>query len=137
MIPGKWLVSGDTDDQTTLLVHPLSLSALHGSGPWPRHYSDALPVLMQTITRLLKDPPPELDWPSGEVAGLARNYSALFVRTEWSDEVEARLAEPDAEFGFNRYTHRYHPARIPIDELHEAAATYRSTGETGFHHGHQ
>ncbi|MFQ6329158.1 hypothetical protein ACLMAL_23895 [Nocardia sp. CWNU-33] len=129
---------------------------MHGSGPWPRHYSDALPVLVrfaellatmaptitrircvQTITRLLKDPPPELDWPSGEVARLARNYSALFVRTQWSDEVEARLAEPDGEFGFNRYTHRYHPARILIDELHEAAAPYRSTSETGFHHGHQ
>ncbi|MEU7633393.1 hypothetical protein AB0C34_26015 [Nocardia sp. NPDC049220] len=37
----------------------------------------------------------------------------------------------------NRYPHDYYPARIVIDELHEAAATHRSTGETGFHYGHQ
>ncbi|RJO74006.1 hypothetical protein D5S18_18775 [Nocardia panacis] len=62
-----------------------------------------------TITTLLKDPPPELDWPSGEVARPAEQFPTLFARTEWSDEVEAEFVDPAGEFGFNPYVHRYTP----------------------------
>ncbi|WP_068053051.1 hypothetical protein [Nocardia xishanensis] len=97
-----------------------ALAAYGGPAADIRHYPDALPVLnrfaellatsaptltrirsAQTITRLLNNPPPDLDWPSDEISCLAAQYAALLARTDWAEEVRARLAQPEGEFGFD------------------------------------
>ncbi|WP_435591699.1 hypothetical protein [Nocardia sp. bgisy118] len=119
---GALLASEVGDELLDGAADILAALALHG-GPAAdiRHYPDALPVLIRfaellataaptltrirstrTITGLLNDPPPELDWPSDEVTGLATEYAALLARTDWADEVRARLAQPEGEFGFNQ-----------------------------------
>ncbi|WP_431964303.1 hypothetical protein [Nocardia sp. bgisy134] len=95
-----------------------------------RNYPDALPVLVRycelltaaaptlprirsvrTITELLNDSPPELDWTSDKVAALAADYSALMARADWSDMIRSELTEPQwGEFGFNP-TSAVHDAR--------------------------
>ncbi|MEV6390594.1 hypothetical protein [Nocardia xishanensis] len=97
-----------------------ALAAYGGPAADIRHYPDALPVLIRfaellatsaptltrirsarTITRLLNNPPPDLDWSSDEITSLATQYAALLARTDWAEEVRARLAQPEGDFGFN------------------------------------
>lgn len=116
------LLDGAADILDTLIVGGPSADI--------RNYPDALPVLVRfcelltvaaptlprirsvrTITELLNDSPPELDWPSGKVAALASDYSALLARSDWSDMVRSGLAEPQwGEVGFNP-TFAIHNAR--------------------------
>ncbi|MGW4123551.1 hypothetical protein [Nocardia sp. NPDC004711] len=115
------LLAPEVDDE---LLHGAAgildaLVALPGPCSDIRHYADALPCLARfgeliasaplnltlidtagRLKNLLKEPPPDHDWPEADISRLLGQYSALLARPDWSRHVRSALDQPTGESNF-------------------------------------